>query len=188
MNTGVRERTNMIQITKTVKWARLMTIIGMTLLSLVVIYWVFLLLTMSTQLDMMIEDAVISDQKITLNTTSRIISVLIILTPICMGIYLLHVIRKLFEGYQKGEIFTQSSCKLLERIGWVVAAFAPVYTINDSLLTIVASMFNEPGKRFISISIDETDILAIVIGILIIVVSKVMKQAVMLSEENKSFV
>ena len=116
-----------------------------------------------------------------------------------LGLYALLYALRLFRGYRGGNIFTETSANRLVRIGWLVVLIAPVtsleeYWILKAILITpspVSILTNYNGHDLTLISIvgvDELDAFAIVIGLLIVLVGRILSEATKISEENRSFI
>ena len=137
---------------------------------------------------MLVKEEVIGDVPVTLSHITRTLAYFLMITPLMLCLYLLYSAHTLFRRYRQGEIFTPQSCQNLARIGWITVLLAPIYTFNETMFSLVVTMFNQPDQRVLAVQVDETDILAISIGLLLVIVSHIMRQAVTISDENNSFV
>lgn len=113
--------------------------------------------------------------------------------------FALYWARELFRGYRRGEIFTDASALRLARIGWMIALLAPVGFISNYVLLKTLVVAAAPGDAALSfgapdlaliayISFSELDAFAIVIGLLIVLVGRILSEATKISDENRSFV
>lgn len=105
-----------------------------------------------------------------------------------LGLILLWTAMQLFAGYRRGEIFAPRAAMRLRRIGLMLVLMAPVSILGDLLTVLLLTLDNAPGGKSLSLSIDDGDIYAVVIGLIIMAVGQIMTEALRLSEENQSFV
>ena len=123
--------------------------------------------------------------------TSNLINVL--------ALFALYWARELFRGYGRGEIFAEVAAMRLGKVGWMVTLLAPIGFIADfSVLktVVVAAAPMETGLSFSGadfalmafISVSELDAFAIVIGLLIVLVGRILSEASKISDENRSFI
>lgn len=116
-----------------------------------------------------------------------------------LALYALYWARELFRGYGRGEIFTEASAMRLGRVGWMITLLAPVGFVADFgvLKTIVvaaapvadAVSFGAANLAIlVYIGVGELDAFAIVIGLLIVLVGRILSEASKISDENRSFV
>lgn len=116
-----------------------------------------------------------------------------------LGLYALFGAWELFRGYGRGEIFTEVAALRFSRIGWMITLLAPVGFVGDYgfLKTIVVAA--APGDAVLSfgpvdwalavfINVGELDVFAIVIGLLIVLVGRILSEASKISDENRSFI
>ncbi|WP_282609505.1 DUF2975 domain-containing protein [Pelagibius sp. Alg239-R121] len=107
--------------------------------------------------------------------------------------------RELFRGYGRGEIFTEIAAMRLGKVGWMVTLLAPIGFVADFglLKTVVVAAAPMDSGLSISaadfalmayISVSELDAFAIVIGLLIVLVGRILSEASKISEENRSFI
>ncbi len=116
-----------------------------------------------------------------------------------LALFALYWARELFKGYGRGEIFTEFSALRLGRIGWMITFLAPIGFISDYTLLKTILVAAAPGGAVVSfgapdlaliayISVGELDAFAIVIGLLIVLVGRILSEASKISDENRSFI
>ena len=110
-----------------------------------------------------------------------------------LGLWLCCVAFALFKGFRDFGVFTLETSLRLRKIGWIIFAFSPVNILSSAFGTMLVScLYNcadgiQDNVR-LSVSLDDTDVYAVVIGLLIVAVGHVFVEAVRLSEENEAFV
>ncbi len=93
---------------------------------------------------------------------------------------------KLFQNYEKGEIFSPINAKYFRYIGIMFVFYGLVSKIlHDSLMTVAITINNPPGERMISFGFGSANLEAIFTGSVIILISWVMLQASVLQEEHR---
>lgn len=103
--------------------------------------------------------------------------------PFFLGLFPL---KSIFKNYQKNEIFTQANAKHYRYLGWLFflnALFAK--PISSMLMTLVATLSNPPGHRYLVLNFGTPNLEALFSGILIIVISWVMLEASKIHDEQK---
>ncbi len=118
----------------------------------------------------------------------RLLGITLLFAPTLIGIIALGSAFNLFAGYRRNEIFTKAAAARLRFIGWMVVLLSPVNQIAQTLGTAFFSPLEEPGRVRVEVSFTDTDIYAIVFGLLIVVIGHIMYEATNLSDENRSFV
>ncbi|MEP4197588.1 MAG: DUF2975 domain-containing protein [Aliishimia sp.] len=105
-----------------------------------------------------------------------------------LGLYMLWSIRKLFIAYRDGSVFSPDSARKLRHIGWVILAMAPASMLGTFLGGMWLSAWATRSSVHGQIAIEDTDIYAIIIGLVIVSVGHVMTLAADLDAENRAFV
>ncbi len=123
-----------------------------------------------------------------LTMTTRLLTFFINMVPMALGMFGLFTAQQLFRGYRKGQIFTTRAADTLTVIGWTVVLLGPAYILANTLTVLLLTMHSGPGGRQLNLSMDEGDIFAIVFGLLIVVVGRILAEAAKIADENKSFV
>ncbi len=135
----------------------------------------------------------ISDLVASLDFKGRVVAAFFWLMTDVLGLWLCCVAFALFKGFRDFGVFTRDAAQRLRKIGWIIFAFSPVSIFSGGVGTVAVScLYNcadgiEDNVR-LSVSLDDTDVYAIVIGLLIVAVGHIFVEAVRLSEENEAFV
>jgi hypothetical protein len=104
------------------------------------------------------------------------------------GVIALYSSVLLFGGYRRGGIFTGKASSRLRTIGWALVAMPMVSAVVGTLMTAYLKTFIDPAKVELDLTYDESDVYAIVFGLLAVAVGHIMYEAAQLSDENRSFV
>lgn len=128
-----------------------------------------------------------------LDFAGRAVGLFFWLTTDVLGLWFCCVAFALFRGFRRSGVFTLNAAKRLRKIGWLVFALAPVSMMSELAGTLAVSCLSNCGNAIaddvqISVSFEDTDVYAMVIGLLIVAVGHVFVEAVRLSEENQAFV
>ncbi|MBL4682838.1 MAG: DUF2975 domain-containing protein [Pseudomonadales bacterium] len=124
----------------------------------------------------------------TLSESTRIISAGISLVANLPLLLALWQLRGLLELYRNLELFREEAAPRMKKFAAYIVGFALLQPIAGGFLSIVTSINNAEGHRVLSISIADTDIATIFLGLTMIVIAYVLEDAHRLSEDNKSFV
>lgn len=100
----------------------------------------------------------------------------------------LNNLRRLFQGYARGEYFSISAAVHLGKVGrgvilWVVSSF-----ICTPLLSILVTLHAPPGQRLFTVSFTSADFVALFLAGCIAVVARILLRASEVDSENKTFV
>ena len=123
--------------------------------------------------------------KLTFTLVSKIFGFVISLLPTMMVMTLFYQLVRLFKNYQLGKVFNKENVLYYQTIGKLLFILACVNFFCTPLMSIALSFQNPIGQRFISLSLRHPEIFPIVIGLVILGISFVMKEAHHLEEEQK---
>ena len=169
--------------------AEIAAIIGMLILGMLFAYVLYALLFNGAEVDLRIREEFLEKGVATVfSIKERILGIFLLLASDFWGLYGIHTARKLFAGYLRGEVFTVLAATRLKMIGWVVVLLAPISQMAETAGIFYFSRIDHPERIRLHLSLEDTDVYAIVFGLLILVVGHVMHEAVRLSDENRSFV
>ena len=105
-----------------------------------------------------------------------------------LGVWMLWKIRKLFVAIRWGGMFSSDTAQLLRSIGWIIFALGPLSVLSLAASCSVRNFFIARTGFSISIGIEDTDVYAMVIGLVIVALGHIMLEATRLNDENKAFV
>lgn len=110
-----------------------------------------------------------------------------------LGFWFCCVAYALFKGFRVDGVFTLKAALRLRKIGWLIFVLAPVSILSELLGILALTCLSNCGNAIaddvrITLSLNDTDVYALVIGLLIIAVGHIFVEAVRLSEENEAFV
>jgi hypothetical protein len=115
----------------------------------------------------------------------QIIGFLISLLPLASLMYIVITIRKLFSFYKNGIIFSLDQVLIFKKIAKGMVFWIIFSIINAAALSVIFSWNNPEGERFFSISLNSDQVAILIISLIILVISWVMDEGRILSEENK---
>lgn len=125
---------------------------------------------------------------VTITPTVRIATMAFMIAPSLLMIWALDQARRLFTGYRRGEIMTPQAAKRVRSIGWIVFALGPFDIVISMLAVLALTILNAPGERTLAIDISDVDVFAVVLGLLIVVIGHILREAALVAEENRGFV
>lgn len=108
--------------------------------------------------------------------------------PLLLFLAGLWQVRRLFESYARGQIFTLAAARTIRRAGVIALAIVPVQILVNTLSVLLLTAANPPGQRQLAIGVSSTELAVVVIGMTLIVMGWVMGEAVRISDENSQFV
>ncbi|HGG65427.1 MAG TPA: DUF2975 domain-containing protein [Rhodobacteraceae bacterium] len=110
------------------------------------------------------------------------------LTSLMLGMVMIFTIRRLFIGIRKIGVFVPQTARRLRIIGWVIIAMAPVSILSEFVVYALVQMWANSNLAAMQLSFDDTDVYAIVIGLVLVVVGHIMLEAIRIYDENGAFV
>jgi len=105
-----------------------------------------------------------------------------------LGFVLFLTVRALFIGIRTMGVFVQSTARRLRIIGWTIFAMAPANILAELISTALTRWWADHSELTVHISITDTDVNAIVIGLVLVIVSHIMLEAIRIYDENGAFV
>lgn len=122
-------------------------------------------------------------------TRAQLISVIVLnlISPVILFLTL-NEMRKLFGAYVQGQVLTQASARLIQRVGQGFLALAIVPFLIKPVQSVLLTLANPPGERSLAVGLDSDMIFFAISGGLIMVIGWAMREASDIATENKSFV
>ena len=97
-------------------------------------------------------------------------------------------LRSLFKDYSEENYFSSASSFHMEKVGRSVFFWVLFNFFSEPLLSMWITMREPVGQRVLSLSFQASEVVSIFIGMCIILISRILRRAAELNEENKSFV
>lgn len=120
--------------------------------------------------------------------TTMAIAGAILMVPIALLIVVLVELGWLFRLFADGRVFEPTVPRRLGRIGWLAFSGAAAAVVSQTLVTLLMTSANPPGRHMLSIGIDSQTMAGAMFGFLFLVLSLVMQEALSLAEENRGFI
>jgi hypothetical protein len=119
-----------------------------------------------------------------LDPTTRLLGFMVSMLPVAITMFGLYQLVQLFRSYESGRIFTIENVKRYKKLGYTL--FASVFggLVYEALITWVVTFHNAPGKREIAITFGSYDIITLIVGGIILLISWVMMEGQNLAEEQ----
>jgi ACR3 family arsenite efflux pump ArsB len=94
----------------------------------------------------------------------------------------------LFGGYARGEIFSLAAALRLRRLGLAVMSLFVARPLTTALLSAVVTSNAPPGQRHVVLSLGSDDYFCLLMGVVLLAIARVMREAARLAQENAEFV
>lgn len=120
-----------------------------------------------------------------LTRTDRLFGFAVSAIPTAIELYILYSLIKLFNLYERGEIFTLNNVRYIRNIGYALLITQLINPIYESLMGIALTFHNPKGHRFFTITLDQTNMGIIFVAFIIILISWIMAEGCRLREEQQ---
>ncbi|MFG1401570.1 DUF2975 domain-containing protein [Xanthobacter sediminis] len=130
----------------------------------------------------------ISGYPMALTGLSRTLGCLISAVPLAILAYGLNQVRLIFRDFGQGQTVSETLAWRLERFGAAVALQALINPLVSTLLGLTLTYGNPAGKRIIALSLSSHDVISVLVGLLVIGVGAVMREAARIARENEGFI
>ena len=103
--------------------------------------------------------------------------------PLYLGLFFL---KKIFQWYERGEVFTSQNVIYYRRLGCLFILNALfIKPLEDGLMVVAVTLNNAPGHRYLTLGLGTPAMEAIFCGTLLIVISWVMLEALKLHNDQQ---
>ncbi|MBK5415381.1 DUF2975 domain-containing protein [Pseudomonas sp. TH31] len=100
----------------------------------------------------------------------------------------LNHLRRLFQGYARGEYFSSTAAMHLGKVGRDVVLWVGASFVCTPRLSAWVTMFAPPGERFLTISFTTADFVALFLAACISVIARVLLLVSVIDSKNSTFV
>jgi hypothetical protein len=125
---------------------------------------------------------------ITVDARAMLLGPLVTLLPVAVGLFTLWQLWRLFGQYAAGRVFSRPAQQHLRGFALGVLAAALAAPLTRTLLILVLSLGNPPGKRMLVIGFSWDDYMNLLLGAALLAIATVMAEAVRVFEEHAEFV
>lgn len=123
--------------------------------------------------------------KLVINSLSKAIGFSISLFSTALVMLLFYRLGKLFKNYQMGVVFSEENIRCYKKLGKYLFLFPFVDFISTGLMTVGFSFQNPTGERYLGLTLQMSNMLPIIIGLVIVGIAYVMQEAHQLEEEMR---
>lgn len=170
-------------------YADFFSMLGIAITVGAIIYYAVFMVIDTNVIDAAINEEYASeDLKVTINNVSRTLAFILEVTPMIIGIYIFYQASLLFKQYKIGRVFTYQAASRLNRIGWAILSLAPIGILVETLTILALTLYNPAGGKQLAIGISETEVYAVILGLLLVTLAKILHEAAIISEENQAIV
>ena len=123
-----------------------------------------------------------------LDALARFLGLLASLPPSLLLGLALYQVWALFGRYARGDVWCAQSITHLRRAAIALTALAPALPLSKTLAVLALTMSNPQGQRILHLGLGLQDLLALLLGLMLLAVATVMTEAARMAEENAEFV
>ncbi|STX29044.1 Protein of uncharacterised function (DUF2975) [Legionella beliardensis] len=113
----------------------------------------------------------------------RLMILAVQLLPLSITVSICYKLANLFKLYEKGELFAESTIKLIRSISIYMILGEVIQLIYQPLITASLTFNNPPGQRIASITLGSTNVSTLITACIILVASWIIKEANQLKVE-----
>ncbi|RTZ24702.1 DUF2975 domain-containing protein [Vibrio penaeicida] len=99
--------------------------------------------------------------------------------------YALTLLIRLFKNYERDEIFSLENANYYQKLGYSLFYWVGGSLIYGAATSVILSFNNTPGKRMLSVTFEGLDLLTLMFGFIVVIISWVMKEGHALADENR---
>lgn len=120
-----------------------------------------------------------------LSSTTKLLGFFINLIPLTISLCVLYFLIRLFQLYEKCEIFSLKNVRYIKYIGYTLFIGQLINPIYEALLSAALTWHNPHGERMAVISFSGTNMAILLTALLIILISWIMAEGHQLAEDQK---
>jgi hypothetical protein len=120
-----------------------------------------------------------------LSGSEKLLALCVSSIPMFIQLYILYSLINLFKLYEKGEIFSINNVRYIRNIGCALLITQIIDPLYQGAMGFVLTRYNPPGHRFVSITLDQTNIGVVLIALAVILISWIMAEGCKLREEQQ---
>ena len=122
------------------------------------------------------------------STLDRIGGYALSMLPAAIGIWGFVNLARLFGRFAAGDLFDAENAVRLRRFAISLLAVVPAKVVAHALLSVWLTRGMPPGSRQLQISVSSDDIVLCAVGLLMVALATVLREAAEIADENRQFV
>lgn len=107
------------------------------------------------------------------------------LLPLTVISMIILTLINLLKLYENGDIFTEKNVKCYKKLGKLIIIWSITNFIYRTIIALILTLPNPPGKRIIQLGLESSDAVIIIIGIIGLIIANVMEYGKIIEEEQK---
>ncbi len=105
--------------------------------------------------------------------------------PLSVVSIIILTLIKLLKLYENGDIFTEKNVRYYKKLGKLIIIWSVVNFIYRTLIALILTLPNQPGNRILQLSLESSDAVTVIIGIIALIIANVMEYGKTIEEEQK---
>jgi hypothetical protein len=119
-----------------------------------------------------------------LPVASRLMGFMVVMLPTGVAMAGAYHLMRLFELYERGEIFKPSNVHRYKKLSRVLLWWFVAGILCRSLLSVVLTLDRPPGQRMITFGLSSSDLTILLLGLILAVITWVMEEGRRLQEDQ----
>lgn len=123
-----------------------------------------------------------------LDSMARLGGLLAGLPASAMSLWALWQVWQLFGCFGRGELLSLRPARHLGRLGWALLMLMALLPLSDTLVRLALTLGNPAGQRQLVLGLSTYHLLCLLTGLVMLALSRVMREAARVADENAAFV
>jgi hypothetical protein len=119
-----------------------------------------------------------------LPASARLMGFMVVMMPTGVAMAGTYYLMRLFELYERGEIFKLSNVHCYKKLSRVLIWWFVAGILCQTLLSVVLTLHRPPGHRIITFELSSSDLTTLLLGLILAVISWVMEEGRKLQEDQ----
>jgi hypothetical protein len=119
-----------------------------------------------------------------LPVTARMMGFVVVMIPTGVAMTGTYYLMRLFELYERGEIFKLSNVRHYKKLSRVLIWWFVASILCRSLLSVALTLHHPPGQRVITLGMNSSELTTLLIGLILMVIAWVMEEGRKLQEDQ----
>ncbi|MCH7342050.1 DUF2975 domain-containing protein [Pelomonas sp. CA6] len=119
---------------------------------------------------------------------NRLLGAVVSLPSLLVALVGLWQLWRLFGCYARGLVFAAEPVRRLHSVGWAVTALAPLLPLSQTFAVLALSWNNPPGTRLLVFTVSSEHYLALLFGLVLLAMARIMQEAQRVAQENAEFI
>lgn len=173
----------------TAKVGAWLTTLVLVLLSCLIAFFLWTALSDSNHAAYLLTDQLdLTDDAPQISTLQALLVTALWLVTDAVAFAMLWQTRALFLGIRAKGVFTLPTARRIRNIGWLVFIIGPLSVVINAACILLLGLWQDPSGVNIEIGLDDADLYAAVLGLVIVALGHMMVEATAIDAENRAFV